>query len=330
MGMSFKHGSRPILIFLALLCLALPVLAAERPTIGAVAVVNGAVIPRGDLDRETERLQRRGARHKSASVAHDDIRRLALDNLIQRELLFQESRREGITVDEATVDRELARLRLQVGGGAALAPALDALHVTEGELRRDIARGMAIQRYIDGRFTQRTAVTDLEVRAYYDGRRQELHEPRQVAVSHLLVKIGSDWDAKRRDEARQELDGIRGEVLAGGDFAELARRFSACPSASRGGDLGFFRQGELARPLDEAAFALGEGEVSSVIEDHFGYHLLKVTAVKPERTPTLEEVRAEITQRLQERKSRKELLRHLEELRHRAAIELVTGEAVSL
>jgi SurA-like protein len=180
MRFSPEYRSWMSVIILVLLFCSAPAMASNRPTVGAVAVVNGAVISRGDLDRETERLRRQGERRAGTSAALQDIGRQALDNLIQRELLFQESRREGITVDDAAVDRQVARLQLQLGGAAALTPVLEALQVTEEELRRDIARGIAIQRYIDGRFPQPAAVTAGETGANNDNHQQERKSGREL------------------------------------------------------------------------------------------------------------------------------------------------------
>jgi len=84
---------------------------------------------------------------------------------------------------------------------------------------------------------------------------------------------GRNWDG----EAKKEADDLRKQLLAGADFAKLARENSGDPgSALNGGDLGSFRRGRMVPEFDQAAFALPVGQVSEPIKTKFGYHLLKV------------------------------------------------------
>ena len=87
----------------------------------------------------------------------------------------------------------------------------------------------------------------------------------QVRASHLLVKT------------EEEVKKLREEILAGKDFAEVAKEVSMCPSGSKGGDLGYFGRGQMVPEFDAAAFSLPVGEVSEPIKTQFGWHLLVVT-----------------------------------------------------
>jgi len=87
--------------------------------------------------------------------------------------------------------------------------------------------------------------------------------PSKIRVSHILVE--------KQSQALRILD----ELKQGASFTELARKYSQCPSAKRGGDLGFFGRGQMVREFEQAAFALKEGEVSQPIKTQFGYHIIK-------------------------------------------------------
>jgi len=87
--------------------------------------------------------------------------------------------------------------------------------------------------------------------------------PSKIRVSHILIE--------KQSQALRILD----ELKQGASFTELARRYSQCPSAKRGGDLGFFGRGQMVREFEQAAFALKEGEVSQPIKTQFGYHIIK-------------------------------------------------------
>jgi peptidyl-prolyl cis-trans isomerase C len=88
----------------------------------------------------------------------------------------------------------------------------------------------------------------------------------KVRCSHILVK-----DQAR---AQQLLD----EIKNGGDFAQLAKKNSECPSKANGGDLGAFSRGQMVAEFDRAAFALEVNGLSELVKTKFGYHIIKRTA----------------------------------------------------
>lgn len=90
----------------------------------------------------------------------------------------------------------------------------------------------------------------------------------QVRASHILVKD------------RALADRIYAELRQGANFAELARRYSTCPSRSKGGDLGFFSSGQMVKEFEDAAFRLSPGSISRPVHTKFGWHIIKRTGTK--------------------------------------------------
>jgi len=90
----------------------------------------------------------------------------------------------------------------------------------------------------------------------------------KIRASHILVE--------KQSQALKILD----ELKNGGDFAELARKHSVCPSGKRGGDLGLFGRGQMVREFEQAAFSLKMDEVSQPVKTQFGYHIIKKTGEK--------------------------------------------------
>ncbi len=102
----------------------------------------------------------------------------------------------------------------------------------------------------------------------------------QVNASHiLLMYAGSERSSATRSkaEAEAQIASIAQELESGGDFAALARQHSDCGSAQAGGDLGAFGRGQMVNAFEEAAFALGVGETSVVVETPFGFHIIRRT-----------------------------------------------------
>ena len=87
----------------------------------------------------------------------------------------------------------------------------------------------------------------------------------KVKASHILVK------------KKSEADNILKEIEKGTEFAELAKKYSLCPSGKRGGSLGFFTRGKKVKEFEKAAFSLAKGEISGTVKTEFGYHIIKRT-----------------------------------------------------
>lgn len=98
------------------------------------------------------------------------------------------------------------------------------------------------------------------------GASQAYQDVTEVRASHILVKT--------RPEAVQ----IKKEINKGASFEEYAKKYSLCPSGRNGGDLGFFRRGQMVPEFEDEAFNLPIGEVSNPVGTQFGWHLIKVTA----------------------------------------------------
>ena len=101
-----------------------------------------------------------------------------------------------------------------------------------------------------------------------------------VQASHILLMYqGSSRStaSRSKDEAKTQIHDLKKKLDEGGDFAELARAHSDCPSGKRGGDLGAFGRGQMVGAFEETAFGIDVGVTSDVIETDFGYHIIKRT-----------------------------------------------------
>jgi len=133
-------------------------------------------------------------------------------------------------------------------------------------------------------------VTEPEIQARWDqnpGRET-------VAASHILFRIE---DPEKEDEVIARAEPVLARAQAGEDFAELAKQFSEDETnAEQGGILGLFPRGQMVREFEDAAFALGPGEVSDLVKSPFGYHIIKVTQ---HDIPTLESSRSLLLRSIQ-------------------------------
>ena len=149
------------------------------------------------------------------------------------------------------------------------------------------------------RFVALVEITDEQLIQYYEQHREEFRREEQVRARHILFKLAQQAGAEEETRVRGEAEAALQRIQAGEDFAVLASQLSEDPvSAQQGGDLGFFKRGEMVKPFEETAFELKPGVVSDPVRTDFGYHLIKVEEVQEAGYEPLEVVRAELRTRL--------------------------------
>lgn len=321
MSNAIQAGLRLTLTVAALSLPAAPVPAEETGRQLNCAVVNGVPISREECTGELERLKRSRSVKLFTATMLREINREAADNLIRRELIYQESRKSGISVAATAVDDEMARLKTRFANEMEFSSALSSLHVSEASLRNIVERGIAVRTYIDRQFAGQSTVTDEEKKGYYWSHPDTFKRPLQVRISHILVRTDG-MTGKARAEAEKKIEGIREKLGKGESFDALARAYSECGSKEQGGDLGFFRRGEMARVVEDAVMNLKVGETSGVVEDRFGLHLIRLTDRKPEQVIAYEAAEGKISEYLKQEKAMEKANRYAGDLRKKAQVEI--------
>jgi peptidyl-prolyl cis-trans isomerase C len=153
----------------------------------------------------------------------------------------------------------------------------------------------------------RDSVPEAEAKALYDEKIKSMPAQEEVRASHILVKT--------QDEAKKVAEELKG----GGEFAELAKKYSQDRGGAAGGDLGYFSRGQMVKEFEDAAFAMEKGKLSDPIETQFGWHILKVEDKRNRQPPSFEEVKEQITTSLVQTKLRGSV----QELRNKATVEFV-------
>jgi peptidyl-prolyl cis-trans isomerase C len=244
-----------------------------------------------------------------------------LENLIARELLYQECQKKGIKVDQKEVDGQLTAIKGRFPSEAEFKNALSKMNLTEADLRFQFERDLAIKKLLDGQIGDKVAVSEKETRAYYDGNLETFKKPEQVRASHILIKVDPEADEAKKAEARTKIESLQTRLKKGEDFGALAKENSEGPSGPKGGDLGFFGRGQMVKPFEEAAFTMKPGQVSGMVETRFGYHLIMVTDRTPEGIHTYEEVKDRLEQYLKQQKVQAAIAEYVETLKAQAKIE---------
>ena len=207
--------------------------------------------------------------------------------------LEKEYRRRNDKVKLAVVSFTADSFRTQVTASDAEVAAYFEGHKTDFKIpeKRKI-RYLLID--IDG-LRAKTVVPAADIEREYNNNSEQYTTPEQVRASHILLKTEGKDDAAVKAKAEDVLKQAR----AGGDFAELAKKFSEdTDSAKNGGDLDYFGRGRMVPEFDQAVFAMQPGTISDLVKTQYGYHIIKLVDKKNATTRPLAEVRQQLTDQL--------------------------------
>jgi peptidyl-prolyl cis-trans isomerase SurA len=303
---------RSVLLALVVLVGGVTVARAQEPAQGpdlvdrVVAVVGDSVILASELDEQIERRRALGEPLPTDPGQLEELRRQELEALINELIMLQAAARDSIAVPasdvegqvEATVQEQVRRF----GSRAAFEEALEQEGITLDEYRaligRSARRAGIRQQFMATIQRDRTPppVTDDEIRAFFEQRREELGR-RPGSIEFKQVVVTPEPSDSAMAEARAEAEGILEELQQGEDFATLARRHSDDPGTrQQGGELGWFRRGRFVPAFERVAFALPPGRYSGIVETSFGLHIIKVERARgPERLARHILIRPELT-----------------------------------
>ena len=255
------------------------------------AMVNDEPVLASDVEEQLFLfLQRSQAHPDSAQI--DTLRHQVLDQLIDDKLLLAEAKRQNVSVNPAEVAKQVegavAEAKERLGGEAGFAQQLQRENTTEARLREryksDVERQMTEQRLVQKMFPKKT-VSQAEAEAYFLAHREKFPRvPPQLKLK--VIQITPSPDSLTLAAARVKVDALRKRIIGGEKFAKVAAEASDDPGSSKaGGDLSFFRRGQMEPNLEDAAFALQPGQLSQPIRTPFGWHLVETMERDTVRSP---------------------------------------------
>jgi peptidyl-prolyl cis-trans isomerase C/foldase protein PrsA len=275
--------------------------------------VNGEVIDDSAIREEARRLRPRYqemAGDMDPVAAELQLWEWCRENLIERTLLRQQALQEIEPPPREEVDQALREITSQTGGQAACRTGAG-----EDGLREEVEIQLRIDRLLQRVTEPLKPPRHKELAEYYRKHREEFRTPEVTAARHIVKNV----DEQHSEEAaRAAIEEIGARLEAGAPFEKVADEFSDCPG--NGGDLGYFRRGEMVAEFDEVVFALEPGQTSGVFRTPFGFHIAHVYARRAEGVAPLAEVQDQIAARLIGEKRQRAVEQYLDRLRARADV----------
>lgn len=277
-----------------------------------VATVNGENIYNSEIEGRLKRYE--GVDPSLLPNIKNEI----LNEIVIQRVIAQFLEKEGVQVEENAVEDTISSIRESMKNNPrAAGQTLESLLASYGssieQLRGEIKSSIGLDRYFGAR------VDEGKLREYFDANK-DVFGGEMVRASHILMGTTAAKTKKDYAAAFDKIHEIKGQLDSGADFAELAKKVSQCPSAQKGGDLGFFprKGGAVPEPFAEAAFKLKVGEISEPVQTQFGFHIIKVTDRKAAKEVKFEEVK----QQVEENYMDEETVKLIQKLRDEAKVEI--------
>ncbi len=256
-----------------------------------VVTVNGAPITAAeiaDYAKTEARMINATSTEESKAVFRD-----AADNLINRQLLLQEAGKRKLAISDAEVASRAREFQVAGAGGQAVATG----GAPDAQLMAAVRGSMLIEKMLDGEFREHhVQPTDAQIKQYYEEHRDLfVKDPGEVQIAHIAVKFPPNATDAQKKAASEKIIKLFRQALKSKDFAALAKQNSEdTQSAPKGGELGYFRPGQLPPVVDKMVFATPSGQLTQILESNLGYSFIKVISRRGETIAPLAEVKAKI------------------------------------
>ena len=304
-----------------------PLLAHAELVDRVAAVVNNQVIAWSEVEqRAAPELARVAAERDAArrGKLREQVMRAAVEQLVGEKLLELEVREFNIEVTDAELEVALEDVRRQNNvEPEQFAQLLAQEGYTPESYKAFMRKHLARLKLVNLKVRSRVKVSEEDLRAEYARFSRMEGEDPEVHARHILVKVDPGAAEAAVKAAAAKAQELAAEARkAGVDFVELARAKSEGPSASDGGDLGFFKRGMMVPEFDKVAFKLQPGEVSEPVRTRFGFHVIKVEERRAADVSPFDDVKDQLRERLLRAQMEKFTAQYVAELRQKANVEV--------
>jgi len=345
----FRYCMKRIAPVLLLFVFGVPFLAAQSQSSDTVveeivARVNNNIITRADLRKAKQELYSEAQQQPNTAQAEQQAKEHEKDllrDLIDQQLLLSKAQELGVSADTDLVKR-LDELRKQMHADSMedMEKAAEAQGVSWEDFKQNLKNNIITQKVIGQEVGGHINVTQAEIQQYYEQHKTEMERAEQVRLSEILISTQTAGEVKTENgqnalpdapspdvvaQAKAKADQVYEMLKKGGDFAELAKKYSNGPTSAIGGDLEYFKRGTMSKELETKVFALDAGQYTEPTRTNQGFVILKVTEHQKAGVPPLKEVENQINEQIYVQKMQPALREYLTKLREDAYIDIKPG-----
>ena len=291
---------------------------------GVVIDVDGSKLTKDQLEAEVKKKMAAIKQQVPADrlqQVRDSIRKQVINDFTVRTLLANEVNRLNISVSDREVTEAVNRLKSSLPQGMTIEDFMAKNNINKEKMQEEIRFGIKVNKVVLSQLSGKIKPTDKEINKFYQKNKDKFKMPESVHVRHILVAKAAGDDDKVKAEKKAKAEELRKQLLAGADFAELAKNNSDCPSRQSGGDLGVFTRGDMVKQFEEAAFSQEVNAIGPVVETDFGYHIIQVLERNASKTLALDDkMKGNISAFLVQQKQQESFDAMVKKLRDKAKI----------
>jgi peptidyl-prolyl cis-trans isomerase SurA len=292
------------------------------------AVVNEDIITLSEVELRAAPELERLASVRDAKKRGEERQKLlkrVTDQLIGEKLMEKEVKEMGLTTSDRELDQAIDDVVKQnnFSGREELEERIRGEGLSMKDYRDMLGSQMARMKLVQLKVSPRVKLSDADLKSEYAQYTKNERGDAEVHARHILVQLPKNASPEQVEAARKRAEAIAKEARRPGmDFEALARARSEGPSAADGGDLGFFRRGQMVPAFDKVVFTLKDGEVSDPVRTDFGWHVIKVEERRAIPVPGFEEVKEQLAEKLRREKTEKFVEQYVQELRTKAVVQV--------
>jgi len=279
----------------------------KKREIRIIAVINSENITEDEFEKEFSVLRKKQYTGEGGQLK--TLKKNLLNQFIEKRLLLQEAKKSNISISGKELDETVKKIIAGYPRGT-LEGMLKNEKISMAEWKEKIKENILIEKLIASKYKGNIDVSDHDIDSYYKSNLMNFVKPLKVHVLQIVVK------------SEEEALNVRSELLQGKNFGKTASEKSIGLEAEKGGDLGFFSEGQMPQEFDDAIFKLKVGEISHPVKTSYGYHIFKLVERREPKKINPAEARENIRRMLMKEKYDDVLKKLIVSLRESAKIEI--------
>ncbi len=288
-----------------------------------VVSVNGENILGAEVQMAVNRLIPASVYHGRVSDEKmEQLRKTALDSLVEWQLLYQEGKRLGINVKKTEVKEVFNRNKGAFKKKKDFDNALEKIGLTEDSYRKLIEKELISRKFVKQEVEDKIRLSEADLEDYYNKNKGKFASPDKIRLREILTAVSPAATAQEKEERRKKAEDLLKRIKAGEDFGDLAYNYSEDDFRVKGGDLGMSHKGRLLPELEEAASKLNTGETSGLIETIYGYHIIKLEGREEARQLDFSEVKDSLKKELEAKRYKEAKEAIIKSLKEKADIKI--------
>lgn len=290
-----------------------------------VAIVNQEIITLSEVERMVGHLKEEieAGNRLERREQKNELFRKALDRLIEEKLLDQEAKRSKMKVSGKEVEALIEDVKQKSKATQEdLERALANDGLTLEGYKKEIEKRILRTKFVNWAVRVDTKPGEKERRDYYQKNIDQYRTDISYRPGHILFRIPEGATSEQVREIRKRCQKVLDGINAGEDFGKMATLYSEEDSGKDGGDLGYFKKGELLPALEKEILRLSVGEVTGIVRTEFGLHIIKLLDRKGGDAPPFEEMKEKIQADYLNKEFEKALNQLLKTLREKSVIEI--------